>query len=136
MDQVKANLINTEFQALMADFAKKHKLTVRAKGTFDSAGIKFTAQFADTAVTGGQEFDPTLVAHLRKWGHNWNLNVEMLGTEIASERGPLIFHGTRGTSTKYLIMALKQSGSKYRFDINGTEGRLFTKRIIEAHAAK
>jgi hypothetical protein len=137
MDAVKANKIHTEFQALMADFAKKHGLSVACKGTYDSATMKITAQFADLEATGGEAFDPALVAHLRKWGRlNWGLTVEMLGTEFESDRGTMVFHGTRGTSTKYLIAAVKSTGDRFRYPLNQPAAKTFIQRIIAAHAAK
>jgi hypothetical protein len=136
MDQVKANKIHAEFQAMMAEFAKKHGMTAACRGSFTDATMKISVQFADLAATGGEAFDPTLVAHLRKWGRlTWGLTVEMLGTEFMSDRGVMIFHGTRGTSTKYLIAKVKSTGVLYRYPLNEVTGKNFVARIIATHTA-
>lgn len=137
MDQVKANKIHAEMQTLMQEFAKKHGLSATCKGSYDSATMKITVQFADLAVTGGEAFDPTLVAHLRKWGRlSWGLTVEMLGTEFESDRGTMVFQGTRGTSTKYLIASVKATGERFRYPLNQPTANIFVDRIKSAFAKK
>ncbi len=131
MDQIKANKIHAEFNALLKEFAKKHGLTTSLKGSFTSAGLKMTCQFADIEATGGQEFPPEYVAHCAKWGRVLaGLTVQMLGTEYEhTEYGTMVFSGTRGTTTKYLIMRQKSTGDHFRFPFNRPQANIMATAI-------
>jgi hypothetical protein len=137
LDKSKIAVIQADLAKAMREVAAKHGLKMGAsKALFTDVTFKLTAEFALIEAMGGAQFSPELVAHLTKWGHNWGLSTEMLGTEFETDRGTMVFHGTRGTSTKYLIAAVKATGDKFRYPIGEPASRTFIQRIITAHAAK
>lgn len=98
MDQIKAELIRKDLDAMLKELAKKHGLSVSpTRGNYTSTDVKFTVVLGDAAAIGSDDVNPEYVRNLKRNGVLYGLDLSYLGkTFNFGQRIGVTFQGLKG----------------------------------------
>jgi hypothetical protein len=90
-------MMNKELEALMKDFAAKHKLSLgnqRISYARDGSTMKLSVEFGDKATTG--DANPIYFKDCARKGFMYGLDTKDIGRAVRTSKGNCIFMGVRG----------------------------------------